>query len=103
MEKKTTNYKQWSFRLLIYLVVINGVVFYQTINMNTLADNSQVALLINLEGILGGVFLIAGVVLTIMSHIKREERNYQYKVSVWGFSFFIIITIVTLILPSFVR
>lgn len=69
--------------------------------MNTLADNSQVALLINLEAILGGVFLIAGVILTILSHIKREERNYQYKFSVWGFSFFIIITIVTLILPSF--
>jgi tellurite resistance protein TehA-like permease len=81
--------------------VINGIVFYQTISINSLQDNSALGLLINLEGILGGIFLIAGVILTILSHIRREERNYQYKVSVWGFSFFVLMAMIAVMLPLF--
>jgi hypothetical protein len=94
METGTTNYKQWSFRLFVYLIVINIITYYEVVNYVSFPGNAAMASRMNFIAIISFGFCLTGTVLTVMSYVKKEERNYQYHVSIWGFSVYTLATII---------
>ncbi len=90
---KNNNFKSWSFRLLIYLLIINIVVFYMVVNFDDGFDNSEkFNQNLYILSMIGNLILLIGVVLTIFSVVKREEKNYQYYTSVIGYPIIMIIS-----------
>ncbi|WP_417861412.1 hypothetical protein [Winogradskyella sediminis] len=102
---KSTNYRTWSFRFLIYLFLLNLLVAYIIATSTTLmiesegyekpANNSD--LILSIIVVLTNIFLISGIILTVLSIIKKEKKDYKYIVSIIGYSIFLIITILSLI------
>ena len=90
-------YKKWSFRLLLYLIIINMTSFYMIANYADGFDNAE-KLTQNLKiiSILGNLFLLIGTILSILSIAKKEEKNYQYYISIIGYPFFILLTLISL-------
>ena len=88
-----TNYKKWAFRFFIYAVVTNLVIAYKVANFISMFDDADAfrALVTNLT-ILERVCLLIGVIFIILSFRNDEEKDYQYKISVWGFSILVILT-----------
>ncbi|WP_299107219.1 hypothetical protein [uncultured Tenacibaculum sp.] len=97
--KKPTNYKRWAFKFLIYLVILNIAVAYVVINFaegfHEFARFSQNMLIFS---VIGTAILIAGIIFTILSIVKKEEKNYQYYISIIGYIFF---TVSSIMLPLF--
>ncbi|KAA3633719.1 MAG: hypothetical protein DWQ02_12690 [Bacteroidetes bacterium] len=90
-----TNYKKWAFRLLIYTIIANIAIGIKIASfISAVHDRSDFEMkLLSLEAI-SWVCFIAGVVFTFLSYHHKEEKNYQYKVSVWGFSILFFLTII---------
>lgn len=88
--KKKTKYKEWSFRFLIYTIIVNVFIFYLTINYIT--EFKQL-----LEG-LNILLIISGATFTYLSYKNNEEKDMKYKSSIIGFAIFIILTVASLIL-----
>jgi hypothetical protein len=102
--KKETNYRKWSFKFLIYIILLNFLVAFMVYKVMM-----ETTLIIQLEGyekpenynliyiqilnILISLLFIAGLVLTILSIKNREVKDYKYKTSIYGYSIFIILTI----------
>ena len=94
-----TNYKKWSFRMLIYTLVCNVIVTYliaTSTSISLAGSPDSFGFNIMILSFLATSFFLAGVILTILSHFNKEERNYQYHVSVWGYLIFILLTLLTL-------
>ena len=51
---------------------------------------------LSIISITGNITLLAGITFLILSMVKKEERSYQYYVSIIGYPFFIMLTILTL-------
>lgn len=86
-EKKRWNYKNWSFRLLIYLIFFNLAIAYIVLNyVEGLHDPHIFSRNIIILSIITNLMLVAGVVLTILSIKSKEEKNYKYYISIIGFS-----------------
>lgn len=96
MERKDTNYKKWSFKFLIYILLLNALVAYLIITTPIGFGNSGEMLGIRLLGLSLLIFglLIAGIVLTILSFKNKEEKNYQYNISVYGYPIYIFISLI---------
>lgn len=95
--KKETNYKRWSFRFLIYYFLVNAVIIYQTINFaNGFDDAERFNLFLNLISIIASFILLTGSVLTILSVLKKESKNYQYYLSVIAYPIIIILNVLSL-------
>lgn len=94
METGTTNYKQWSFRLFIYLIVINIITYREVVYFASFPGNDAMTSRMNFIAIISFGFWLTGIILTVMSYVKKEKRDYQYKVSVWGFAVFTLATII---------
>jgi hypothetical protein len=102
--KKNTNYRKWSFKFLIYVIILNFLIAYMIVN-----SVNQTDLVIQLEAneattnypgiylhiltILTNLLFITGIVLTILTFKNKEKRDYKYKVSIYGYPIFIIISI----------
>ena len=96
-EKKPTNYKRWAFKFLIYLVVLNIAVAYLVVNFaEGLNHSTRFNQNILILSVVGAVIHITGVIFTILSIVKKEEKNYQYYISIVGYIFF---TVSSIILP----
>ncbi|WP_299122196.1 hypothetical protein [uncultured Tenacibaculum sp.] len=94
---KPTNYKKWSFKLLLYLIIINIVVAYLVFNFAIgLHDSSRFNQNIGTLSIIGNLILLAGIVLTILSIVNKEKKNYQFYISIIGYPIFIILTFLSL-------
>lgn len=88
-----TNYKKWSFKLLIYLIVINFVVAYLVFNFTIgLHDTNKFQQNINILSLITNLILIAGIILTFLSIKNKEAKNYQFYFSIIGYPIFIILT-----------
>ena len=96
MGKKITNYKKWSFKFLIYIVLLNVVVAYLIATTPIGFGNSRETLGVRLMvlSVISIGLLIVGVILTILSVTNKEEKNYQYNVSVYGYPIYILINLV---------
>ena len=100
-----TNYKKWSFKFIIYIIILNFLIAFMVVNTTTFKiqsegyetpnDNSDLNLLV--LTILTNLLFIAGIILTILSIKNKEERNYQYKFSIWGYPIFIVLTIISIL------
>jgi heme/copper-type cytochrome/quinol oxidase subunit 3 len=101
---KTTNFRNWSFRFLIYLFLLNVLVAYIIATTTTLTielegyekptNNSDIILSILV--ILTNILLISGIILTALSVVKKEKKDYKYIISIIGYSIFLIIGILSL-------
>jgi len=100
-----TNYKKWSFKFLIYIILLNFLIAFIVANTTTFKvqiegyetanDNSDLNLLV--LTILTNLLFIAGIVLTMLSIKNKEVKNYQYKFSIWGYPIFIILTLISVL------
>ncbi len=91
---KKTNYKEWAFKFFVYMFLLNVLVFYMAYK------GSYQPLAIVACSLLATLLLFAGIILTIISIKNKEEKNYQYHVSLWGYSIFILLTIFSIIYSS---
>ena len=76
-------YKNWAFRFTIWLVLVNAIIFYFTINYVSfpgIQDNSM--LRIFYLSVLAIVLLVLSLVFITISTIKKEEKNYKYWISI---------------------
>jgi len=95
--KNETNYKKWSFKFLIYLIIINIAVFYMVVNFaNGFDDSEKFNSNLNIISIIGNSILLIGIILLGLSIIKKEKKNYQFYVSFFGYSIFLILVISSL-------
>ena len=95
--KGKTNYKKWSFKLLIYLVLINITIAYLVFNLVVgLNDMGVFNRNTTILSVLATLLLIIGITLTILSIKNKEEKNYQYYFSIIGYPIFIVISILSL-------
>lgn len=105
VNKKTVNYKTWSFRFLIYLILLNALVAYIIVTSTTLLIESEgfekpknnSELYFHILTILTNILLILGIILTIISILKKEQKDYKYIFSIIGYSIFLILAIITII------
>ncbi|MFY7671958.1 hypothetical protein ACOSP6_12805 [Tenacibaculum sp. MEBiC06402] len=94
--KKQTNYKNWSFRLLIYVILLNTVIAYLITAYQSFADKPDVFYLKKLPlALLTSLLFAVGIVFTVLSVNNKEEKDYKYYISVYGYPIFIIFTILT--------
>lgn len=94
-KKPNTNYKKWAFRFLIYTIIANfalGIKITSFVPM--IHDRSDFEMKVLSLEIIAWVCFIVGAVFTFLSYHHKEEKNYQYKVSVWGFVILFLLTIV---------
>ena len=89
-KSKATNYKKWAYKLFIYMFFTNILVAYMTIQ-----GNYQIWAVLICSA-LASVLMIIGSFLTLLSILNKEEKNYQYHISLWGYLIFIILTIVSM-------
>ncbi len=83
LKLKRSTYATWSFRLLIYLIVINIASFFIVVNYDKFLTNTDEILRIGrILGIIGNVFFAVGLICTVISIVKKEKRNYLYFVSI---------------------
>ena len=96
-----TNFKHWSFRLFIYLIILNILIVYSLIKTpvfgslngkNESLENLNAGILI--FSILSFLLLIVGVILTVLSMVNKEERNYQFYVSIIGYPVYIVAALI---------
>jgi hypothetical protein len=103
--KENTNYKKWSFKFLIYIILLNILIAFMVANLV-----NQTGLVIQLEGyeepknytgmyvlilnIVINLLFIAGVILTILSLKNKEEKDYKYKFSIYGYPIFILLSVI---------
>lgn len=91
--KKETNFKKWSFKLLVYVIIINLVIAYLVARFMPLIHNVETFnLRLLILGIVANVLWLIGLVLMILSVVKKETKNYQYYFSVLGYPLYIIFT-----------
>jgi hypothetical protein len=93
-----TNYKKWSFLFFIIVILINILTFFVVINYTSGFGNEQT--FGNTLGVLSlssTSLFIAGAVLTILSVRKKEAKDYQYKISIWGYPLMFILLMVTVV------
>ena len=94
---KETKYKKWSFRLLIYLIIINVLVAYFVINFAVgLHDVGRFEQNIGILSLVANLILIVGIVFTILSIKNKEHKNYQYYFSIIGYPIFLIMTLLSI-------
>ena len=94
---KETKYKKWSFRLLIYLIIINVLVAYFVINFAVgLHDVGRFEQNIGILSLVANLILIVGIVFTILSIKIKEHKNYQYYFSIIGYPIFLIMTLLSI-------
>ncbi|CAL2103680.1 conserved membrane protein of unknown function [Tenacibaculum sp. 190130A14a] len=95
LNEKPTNYKRWAFKFLIYLVVLNIAVAYLVINFaEGLHDSARFNQNMFIFSTIGTIILVTGVIFTILSIVKKEEKNYQYYISIVGYIFFLVLSII---------
>ena len=103
-----TNYKKWSFKFLIYIILLNFLITFivaKSMTETTLkiqlegyeTPNDKTSLYLMILTILINLLLISGAVLTILSVKNKEEKNYQYKFSIWGYPIFIALSLISMI------
>ncbi|GER59128.1 hypothetical protein ULMA_12360 [Patiriisocius marinus] len=100
---KITNYRTWSFRFLIYLILLIILVAYIVANSAYLIVESEIegyekytdtnnydSILLLILQILTSILLISGIIFTILSIRKNENKDYKYFTSIIGYSIFIL-------------
>jgi heme/copper-type cytochrome/quinol oxidase subunit 3 len=102
--KKTTNFRNWAFRFLIYLFLLNVLVAYLIGTNTTLTielegyekPTNNTDIILSILVILTNILLVSGIILTALSVLKKEKKDYKYVISIISYSIFLIIGILSL-------
>jgi uncharacterized protein YhhL (DUF1145 family) len=82
-------FKDWAFRFTIWILVINIITFYLTINyVNFPGAENNTGLIIYYLGIISLVLLLLSIAFIAISSVKKEKKNYKYWVSIIGIILF---------------
>ena len=83
------NFKNWAFRFTIWIVIINIISFFLTVNYTGFAGfNDNTGLTLYYLGIISLILLILTIVYIVISTIKKEIRDYKYWISLIGIFIF---------------
>ncbi|WP_299157040.1 hypothetical protein [uncultured Tenacibaculum sp.] len=83
------NFKKWAFRFTIWLLILNTAIAYLIINHTDfpgVENNTGIRILF--FSILSTILLILCITFIIISTIRKEQKNYQYWISVIGILIF---------------
>ncbi len=92
--EKTTNYRKWAFRFLIYLVLLFAIGFYLFPSNLAASEFGDLQQKLFILGWILKIFLCIGIFFTIMMIRNNETRDYKYWISLFGISFFFVATVV---------
>jgi hypothetical protein len=91
MSIKTTNYKRWSFRFLVYIILLQLTIFYKIYTFEPgIHDPSGHSFKISIASGLVIVLLFPGIIFTILTIVNKERKNYKYFFSIIGFPILLI-------------
>lgn len=93
-KEKTTNYRKWSFRFLIYLVLLSCLGFYIMPSMIVASETVIFSKRILIFGWVLKIFLCFGIFFMILMIRNNETRDYKYWISLIGISLFFLTSIV---------
>lgn len=101
-ERPKTNYKKWSFRLLIYALIAGLAFAYKFYSFepqlhNPLAHARDLSIL----SLIIQACLAIGAILTFLSFRNNEEKDYKFYISTWGYPLIIIVVIAFNLIPFF--
>lgn len=96
---KNTTYRNWSFRLFIYLLILNFVIYIRVVEYDELL-HSEVKHERDLAILYIACFicLIVGIVFTGLSIVHKEERDYKYYTSVYAYPIWMALSLILLYL-----
>ena len=89
----TTNYRKWSFKLLIYLFILNIILVVKILNSSGFFLSSKTEAIFFYTAALIDLLFVAGIILTLLSIVRKEKKDYRYWVSVIGYPLLILIFI----------
>ncbi len=93
------NFKKWAFHFLIWVIVINIIIFYKSTRYTSvLIEQDNTGLAIFYLGVIATILLLMSLIFVVLSTIKKEQKNYQYWISVIGIILFGIFPIILNIL-----
>jgi len=83
------NFKNWAFRFTVWIIIINLIVFYLTINyVDFPGFDDNTGLRLYYLGIISLILLILSISFIVISSIKKEVKDYKYWVSIAGIFIF---------------
>ena len=83
-KRPKTNYKKWSFRLFLYAIIAYLVINYKVLAYNGINPLEALSTQIMISSIIIFICLPLGLIFTILSYLNKEERNYEYYISIFG-------------------
>ena len=93
------NFKKWAFRFTIWVLIINLTNFFLTVNYVDFPEiENNIGLTLFYFGALSIILTLLSVVFIVVSSIKKEDKNYQFWISVIG----IVIFGIPLLMASFI-
>ena len=91
-----TNYKKWSFRLFLYLIITNIAIAYLVINYAIGIHDSEIfERNLGILSIVANFILLIGIILIILSITNKEKKDYQFYISIIGYPLFLITTLLS--------
>jgi hypothetical protein len=96
-------FKNWAFRLFIYNVILNICIVILVLNRAPALGvriYSSYERNISIFEIMVAITFVVGIVFSIVSIFKKEERDYKFYISSFGFVFLTILTIIVQFLFS---
>jgi len=97
-DNKRAPFKKWAFKFLIYIVLLNVILVFKLWNHSGYGSSDRIVFLFNTVGLIIDVLSLVGIVLILISIVKKENQDYKYWLNVLGYSFIII----SLILINFI-
>ncbi|MCH2046554.1 MAG: hypothetical protein MK212_20730 [Saprospiraceae bacterium] len=93
-KKPQTNYRKWAFRFFVYSIIANLVLYYKVATfVRSLHSEEDLVKYLMILSIVIYLCLILGLVFIGLMYTNKEEKNYQYKISLYGIPILIILMI----------
>ena len=89
-EQTVPFYRKWAYKIFIYMFWINILLTFMA------GQGNYHPWAITGAFLLATVLLFAGILLMIVSIKNKEEKNYQYHISIWGYAIFLILTLISI-------
>lgn len=93
-KEKTTNYRKWAFRFLIYFTLLFLVGLYLFPSKLATAEIEDLYKKLLVFGWVLKILLCIGIFFTVMMIRNNETRDFKYWISLIGISFFFFATVI---------
>jgi len=89
------NFRDLAFVNLVLIILINLLIAYLmtrtvVVLLHEPADDGSRLLFLS---IMATILLFLGIIFTILSIIRKERKDFRYKFCIWGYPFFILLTL----------